>query len=280
LFTDTTLARRIEGAEARLSEGVVRRVIARRPGSGAFVLPVAEGVAVFGGPQSPFNKVIGAGFEGAPDPDQLAAVERACAERGGAVQAEVATLASPAFHAALTRRGYVAQGFENVLGRPLHVGDDHLTTSAVEVTESTVDEFGCWMDVVVTGFDHPDATGAGSGVPPPPRAVVEEVMGDMAGAPGFRRYVARVGGDLAGGASWRLDESGLAQLTGAATLPAFRRRGVQRALLAARLSAARAAGCDLAVITTQPGTQSQANAQRQGFVLLYARAILVREPGA
>jgi GNAT superfamily N-acetyltransferase len=196
------------------------------------------------------------------------------------VQAEVSTLASPAFHAALTRRGYVLQGFENVLGRRLHADDDHQTMPAIEVAESPVEEFGSWMDVVVTGFDHPDATGAGSGVPPPPRAVVEEVMGDMAGAPGLRRYVALVDGEIAGGASWRLDESGVAQLTGAATLPAFRRRGVQRALLAARLAAARAAGCDLAVITTQPGTQSQANAQRQGFVLLYARAILVREPGA
>ena len=75
----------------------------------------------------------------------------------------------------------------------------------------------------------------------------------------------------------RLDEAGVAQLAGAATLPAFRRRGVQRALLAARLAAARRAGCDLAVVTTQPGTQSQVNAERQGFRLLYARAILVKD---
>ena len=66
------------------------------------------------------------------------------------------------------------------------------------------------------------------------------------------------------------------QLTGAATVPAHRRRGVQTALLSARLADAAAAGCDVAVITTQPGSKSQQNAQRQGFDLLYTRAVLVK----
>jgi len=41
---------------------------------------------------------------------------------------------------------------------------------------------------------------------------------------------------------------------------------------------ARAAGCDVAVIITQPGSKSQQNAQRQGFDLLYTRAVLVKQP--
>jgi len=53
---------------------------------------------------------------------------------------------------------------------------------------------------------------------------------------------------------------------------------VQSALLAARLEIASAAGCDVAVVVTQPGSKSQENVQRQGFDLLYARAILVRTP--
>ena len=39
-----------------------------------------------------------------------------------------------------------------------------------------------------------------------------------------------------------------------------------------------AAGCDVAVIITQPGSKSQQNAQRQGFDLLYTRAVLVKQP--
>jgi ribosomal protein S18 acetylase RimI-like enzyme len=71
---------------------------------------------------------------------------------------------------------------------------------------------------------------------------------------------------------------GIAQLTGAATAPAHRRRGVQTALLSARLADAAAAGCDIAVVTTQPGSKSQQNVQRQGFDPLYTRAVLVKQP--
>jgi hypothetical protein len=39
-----------------------------------------------------------------------------------------------------------------------------------------------------------------------------------------------------------------------------------------------AAGCDIAVITTQPGSKSQQNAQRQGFDFIYTRAVLVKQP--
>ena len=58
---------------------------------------------------------------------------------------------------------------------------------------------------------------------------------------------------------------GVAQFAGAATAPAHRRHGIQAALLSARLVDAAAAGCDVAVIVTQPGSKSQQNAQRRGL---------------
>jgi len=105
---------------------------------------------------------------------------------------------------------------------------------------------------------------------------IERAERDMAAA-GVQRYTALRDGVIAGGASFRLAE-GVVQLTGAATVPAHRRRGVQTALLSARLVDAAVAGCDIAVVTTQPGSKSQQNAQRQGFDLLYTRAILVKQP--
>jgi hypothetical protein len=39
---------------------------------------------------------------------------------------------------------------------------------------------------------------------------------------------------------------------------------------------AAAAGCDIAVVTTQPGSRSQQNVQRRGFDLLYTRIVLVK----
>jgi N-acetylglutamate synthase-like GNAT family acetyltransferase len=89
------------------------------------------------------------------------------------------------------------------------------------------------------------------------------------------RYVAVCDGVVAGGASVRTAE-GVAQLAGAATAPAYRRRGIHTALLSARLADAAGGGCDIAVVTTQPGSKSQENMQRRGFDLLYTRAVLVK----
>jgi GNAT superfamily N-acetyltransferase len=62
-----------------------------------------------------------------------------------------------------------------------------------------------------------------------------------------------------------------------ATHPFFRRRGVQAALIAARLRAGAERGCDLATAGTLPGTVSQRNYERLGFQVAYTRALMVRE---
>jgi ribosomal protein S18 acetylase RimI-like enzyme len=83
-------------------------------------------------------------------------------------------------------------------------------------------------------------------------------------------YLARVDGAVAGGATLALRE-GVAGLFGASTLPAFRNRGLQTALLRQRLARAMAEKCDLAVCIAQPGSISQRNVVRQGFSALYTR---------
>jgi GNAT superfamily N-acetyltransferase len=148
-----------------------------------------------------------------------------------------------------------------------------VTPPGVEVRLS--DDRAAWLDVVVDGFAHPDA----EGVPAHedvPREVIENVIADVEQA-GATPYLAYRDGVVAGGGSVRMAD-GLAQLTGAATAPAHRRRGVQTALLSARLADAARAGCDIAVVTTQPGSKSQQNIQRRGFHLLYTRAVLVKQP--
>lgn len=69
---------------------------------------------------------------------------------------------------------------------------------------------------------------------------------------------------------------GVVELGGASTLPEFRQRGGQTALLTARLAAAKALGCDLAIVLTAPGSTSQRNIVQSGFYLAYTRAIFKR----
>jgi hypothetical protein len=274
LFCDTALAERIERAEAQLVAAAARAAHRRHGGRG-FVLPFAGGVASFAEPGSPFNKVAGVGFGGVPDAAALDEVERAFAACDAPVQVELPHLADPAIAALLTGRGYRLESFENVLGRALGDAPERVTPPGVEIRRSGDEEFDAWLEVVADAVARPDT----QGVPwheEFPRTVYLNAERDSAAA-GVERYAALHDGVLAGGAGLRIAD-GIAQFAGAGTAPAHRRRGIQAALLAARLVDAVAAGCEVAVIVTQPGSTSQENAQRRGFDLLYTRAVLVRHP--
>ena len=276
LFCDTVLAERIERVEAELMASASEAANRRRTGRAGFVIPIAGGVATFAEEDSPFNKVAGLGFGRVPSAAALDEIEHAFAARGAPVQVELAQLADPAIGTLLTERGYRLVSFENVLGLGLGGETERLIPPGVEVRLSGDDELEAWLDVVLDGVAHPDTEGVPSHEEFP-REVVERAERDFVAA-GVIRYVALRDGVIAGGASFRIAE-GVAQLTGAATAPAHRRQGVQSALLSARLADAAAAGCDIAVVTTQPASKSQQNAQRRGFDLLYTRAVLVKQPG-
>ena len=271
LFASTALAQRIERVETELICAATEAA-GRRTGGHNFVISVAGGAACFADDGSPMNKVVGMGFGGVPGDDELADIERSFAQLDTAVQVELSSLADPAVAAALTARGYHLVSFENVLGRSLH---DELTPApppGVQVRVS--DDLPTWVDVVVDGFAHPDQQGVPSHEEFP-REIVANAEHDMTEA-GAVAYLAYCDDTVAGGAGMRMSQ-GIAQLTGAATAPAYRRRGVQTALLGTRLVDAARAGCDIAVVTTQPGSKSQQNVQRHGFHLLYTRAILLKE---
>jgi GNAT superfamily N-acetyltransferase len=272
LFCDIALAARIERAEAELITEWNAATRRRLGDAAGFAITIAGGVASYAEPDSPINKIAGLGFADPPDPADLDAVERAFADHGAPVQAEVASLADPALLELLAQRAYRLVSFEDVLGRALADPVDRVAPPGIDVRPSGDDEFAAWVDLVVDASLHPDT----QGVPwheEFPREILENAERDTVGL--VHRYLATLDGVAAGGASMRITD-GIAQLTGAATAPAFRRRGIQSALLAARLSDAAAAGTDVAVITVQPGSKSQHNALRRGFTLLYTRAVLVK----
>ncbi len=66
-------------------------------------------------------------------------------------------------------------------------------------------------------------------------------------------------------------------LAAAATLPEWRSRGCQTALVRRRLNDAALAGCDLAAVEATPGSASERNLERLGLRLAYTRVIWTRE---
>lgn len=275
LIATTSLARRVELAESALVLEMGRAVAKRLGDSEVIAMRAGGGAAVMPGLGSQLSKVAGLGFEPL-QADALEEVERAFARFRTPVRVELSSLADPAVAALLSSRGYVLSGFENVLGLALPSRHAPAPRAADTTIERAAINARQWVEVVTTGFMHPDTfDGPASPEPIDPQGL-NLVFGDLSRVEGFSAYIARRAGVPAGGASMRID-SGVAQLCGAATLPAHRRLGVQSALLRERLATAAAAGCDIAVVTTEPGSKSQANVQRQGFELLYVRAVLVKQ---
>ncbi len=252
---------------ARIERAVATDLGRAALAAGGFVLPVGQGAAVFAGADSPLTKVVGSDLDVAA----LPAVERSFAEHGGSPTIELPTLAEPSLVAALGEAGYRARGFEDVLvrstggeARPLPEG----------VTMEAVPDEGLegWLDVLVEGFAHPDDQGP-EAAESFPREAVREAVRAMATI--SMRVLARRDDEPAGAASLSIAD-GVAFLSGAATLPAHRRRGLQTAMLEHRLGLAHEAGAELACVTTAPGSKSKQNAQRRGFTPLYTRVLFSR----
>jgi hypothetical protein len=88
------------------------------------------------------------------------------------------------------------------------------------------------------------------------------------------RYLVWVDGEPAGGGATFVRD-GLIGIFGTATLPQFRRRGVQTSMVGTAIRDA-AGRADLAIATVQPGSTSQRTFERLGFHVMYTRAILVK----
>lgn len=174
----------------------------------------------------------------------------------------------------LSQRGYRLLRFRNIYAQALPrreaVGVTPETPSTVAAIHA-VDEAtaAAWSATLLDGFEYTQAAD---------RDRVTTWNRMVRSLPGITAMVAVIDGAPVGAASVLvLGET--AVLGGAATRPAYRRRGVQRALIEARLAVAARAGCELAVVTADPGSSSGRNAERAGFQLVCTH-VGMRAPGA
>src|SRR5215217_3250956 len=98
MFADLALGARIDRAEGRLCSRLATSGRASRH-NGAMVLPISGGTAVYAGPRSPMNKLIGLGFDTPLDLAALAQIEDSWRAKEEPVRIELATLTDPAIGA-------------------------------------------------------------------------------------------------------------------------------------------------------------------------------------
>jgi hypothetical protein len=259
-FADHALSRRLERAEAAANASFVEARSQLSPATRATWLDVDGTWAMFDGVGSPLTQSFGLGLFSTPLPEHFDALEAFFRSRRSSVQHEVSPLADPQTIAMLAERGYVPLEHSTVLHRPLARSALAAVAPTVIVRPITVDEVAVWADISAAGWSEYPELG--------------DFMRDLgelfASSRNVTCFVASIEDRLVATGALALHD-GVALLAGASTVPSFRGRGAQNALLAARLAFAVDHGCDLACMATQPGSASQRNAERQGFRVAYTR---------
>lgn len=269
MTTPLALARRLERQEALGCVEYARSVAALDPSAATASFPLAGGFVAFSGPGGPLSRAVALGMTVPVTTEDLDRVEGFYRERGGPAQVDLCPLADRSLVDLLGERAYRISEFNSVLVKPLQAGhEDGVHPPGFEVRETRPDEAELWSETVSAGF-------AGEDPLTPELVDVARPFFALASATPFLAFV---DGAPAGGGLLVLRE-GLATLLATATVPAFRNRGVQTALLEARLVRAAAEGAALAVCYTLPGSPSQRNVERLGFRVVYTKLVLSRELG-
>jgi GNAT superfamily N-acetyltransferase len=270
ILTSPDVAATLEAAEAwhlRVQVDTWRALGA----ADAQVVEVGGGVAAF--TERLFgrklNHVTGLGMAGPIDEEALAQLETAYAERGLGVEIDLCPHADASVPALLGRRGYVATAFSNTYARTL---DDVPARSAggIEILQDGGAD-ALFVDASIAGFSLQAQQR--------PRELLAALARIAQARADTALFVARIDGEVAGSAGLAVMDTPrgrIGELHIASTLPAFRGRGVQAALLQARLAAARDAGCALVFVGARLANTSARNVERAGFGLAFTKATFAR----
>ena len=260
LFSDLELSQRLERAEGF---ACVQQAEARRrhsPASGAAWIECGGAYAVFDGVDSPCTQTFGLGLFQPLTPATLDAIESFFRERGAPVFHEVSPFAGVETLAMLCERSYRPVELTSILYQPVAQPAAALP-AGVTVRVAGREEADLWSRINTSGWahDHPEL-----------ETFLLELGAVMASREQTVSFLAEIDGEPRAAGALCLHE-GVALFAGAATMHEFRGRGLQSALLRERIRYAFEHQCDLAMMGALPGSNSQRNAERNGFQIAYTR---------
>lgn len=263
IYADLSLAQRLERTEARAKADFVETRARIQPDFGAEWIKVGGAYALFDGIESPLTQTFGLGMFEETTAEHLEAIEDFFKERQAPVFHEVSPMGDQAILALLAERGYRPIELTSVMFRELDFSSSFDVTVGSDIATRKIQdsEADLWAATAARGW-----------------ATVHESLADFmltfgkiaARTRHGHPFVAEIDGEVVGAAGFGIYDD-VCILAGATTVPEARNRGVQNALLSARLDFASRQGCKLAIICALPGSQSQKNAQKNGFNIAYTR---------
>jgi GNAT superfamily N-acetyltransferase len=258
--SDLPLSQRLERAEgcacAEFAEAR-RRLF---PESGAEWIECSGAYAVFDGSDSPVTQSFGLALFEELTAASLDAIERFFLDRGAQVDHEVSPLVGVAALDLLCSRGYRPIEISSVLYQSIEKppAEGHQN---IRVRVAGPDEAELWGRTSTKAWTHEH---------PVLLDFFERTTAIFAARKQSVGFFADFDGQPGATGSLSIHDR-VALFSGAATIPEMRRRGLQAALLRERIRYAFDHGCDLAMMVAAAGSESQRNAERNGFQIAYTR---------
>jgi GNAT superfamily N-acetyltransferase len=259
---DEGLVRRLESTSVRASIDLVDSIKALDPSTAAESRELLDGVLIAMGRDRYVNRAIGVTMNAltAHDVDEI---ESFFVQRRLPPMVELSSWAPASTLAELGTRNYAPTWFRSVFA--LQPDATTASTNAdVRIESVEDDDAERWLAVFNRGFEaeHGEL-----------RVANDEIGRASRAAPASLTFLAFVG-DVAAGCGSVQVVDGVAWLGGAATVPAFRRRGVQAALVAHRLRVVADLGCELAAVSALCNGPSARNIVRFGFQHIHTQVVV------
>ena len=263
IFSDKTLSQKIERTEARSNADFIESRAKLFPGSGADWIEIAGVYAMFDAIDSPTTQTFGLGLFDEITDVEMDKIEAFFKERNAPVFHEVSPLADSEVFPLLNERGYQPVEFTSVMYQEIASLNSSIPPQNSQIKTRIIDknEVDLFAETSTKGWidEMPEYA-----------EQMLEFSRIGASADGAIPFIAELNTEpMATGTLYIYDD--VAILAGASTIPAQRRKGAQTALLEARLQYALENGCTIAVMDAMPGSQSQRNAEKNGFRIAYTR---------
>lgn len=265
-FSTRDLSQRLERTEACYNADFVSSRLKMFPDSGVEWIEVKGAYAMFDGVESPLTQTFGLGLFEALTSVEIAAIEAFYHRHGAPIFHEVSPLADPSHMSLLHRHGYHPIEQTTIMYLPLskenmmHVSSQKGITSRI-LSEGEEDT---WARLSAEGW------GAEMAGLPGLMEFMYQFSRIAVRSTGAWPFIAEFNGTpISTGMLYIKDDTAL--LAGDSTILDGRNKGAQNALFDARLRCAVSKGCTMAMVVTSPGSQSQRNAEKNGFRIAYTR---------
>ena len=263
IFSDKNLSKKLELTEANANANFVNARAKMQASSGAEWINVNGTYALFDGITSPLTQTFGLGLYSDVTHDDLEMIEKFFQTHGAMVFHEVSPMADPAHLTMLHERGYIPVELTSVMYKTLTQDNviHHPVNLMLAVKQLPKGEEDKWARVAAQGWST-EMEGLSD--------FIYQLSSIAANSDNAFPFYAELDSKMISTGMLNIHND-VAILAGASTIPEGRNRGAQNALLNARLNYAANHGCTLAMMCASPGSQSQKNAEKNGFRIAYTR---------